>query len=332
MNEVLVNIVRELAGPDAVLYARPTSRRLRDVPNPCSLPPVAVHWLVDGMIPAGGITLLTGRSGIGKSFIALDLARAALKGENWLGRRVSKAPMAILLDKENPLAVAQSRLERFGMENAAGLKWVGGWLDWHVEIGGDELMETAREGALIVVDSLAAHYDGDSENDSVQVRGWFQRLRRLASAGGAVLVIHHSGKSETGKNYRGSSDVLAAVDAAYLLEADGEGDQMQSLRLSCFKQRSCEQLRPIHLRLGGSCFEVTADPSHALQRDRLDRLANAIARNPAGMTAREVDGLTGELKVSRNEVRELLRRLEADGRLLKRDGRWVVAGAVVIEV
>ncbi len=218
------------------------------------------------------------------------------------------------------------------MERAEGLRWVGTWLDWHIEISGEELIEAARAGALIVVDSLSAHYDGDSENDSVQVRAWFQRLRRLASAGAAVVVVHHSGKGDAGRNYRGSSDVLAAVDAAYLLEADGEGEPMQSLKFSCFKLRAAEEPKPIHLKLGGSCFEVTSDPSNDRQRDRLDRLVDAIGRHSSGMTAREVDGLAGELKLSRGDIREALKRLESDGRVVKRDGRIVSAGAVRIEV
>ena len=240
--------------------------------------------------------------------------------------------MAVLLDRENPLSLAQSRLERFSMERAEGLRWVGKWLDWHIEIGGDELMEAARGGAYIVVDSLSANYDGDSENDSVQVRTWFSRLRRLASAGATVVVIHHSGKGDAGKNYRGSSDVLAAIDAAYLLEADGEGEPMQKLKLSCFKLRAVEEPRAIHLKLGESCFEVTADRIADRQRDRFDRLADAIGRHSSGMTAREVDTLIGELKVSRAEIRDALRRLESDGRVVKRDGRFVSAGPVVVEV
>jgi hypothetical protein len=332
LSEALAGIVRELAGPEVIPGAALPVRRLRDVPHPSSLPPVAVHWLADAMIPAGGITLLTGRGGIGKSFVALDLARAALAGDSWLCRKVSRVPVAVLLDRENPLAVAQGRLERFNMERAEGLRWVGTWLDWSIDLGGDELMEAARAGALIVVDSLSAHYTGDSENDSVQVRAWFQRLRRLASAGAAVVVIHHSGKGDAGRNYRGSSDVLAAVDAAYLLEADGEGEPMQSLKFSCFKLRAAEEPKPIHLRLGETKFEVTADPSADRQRDRLDSLAGAIGRHPSGMTAREVDSLAGELKVSRGEIREGLKRLEADGRVVKQAGRLVAAGPVRVEV
>lgn len=332
MSSALAGVVRELVGPEAVPTAARTVRRLVDVPHPCSLPPVAVHWLVDGMIPAGGITMLTGRGGIGKSFVALDLARAALAGDSWLCRKVTRVPMVVLLDRENPLAVAQSRLERFSMERAEGLRWVGTWLDWHIDIGGEELMEAARAGALIAVDSLSAHYDGDSENDSVQIRAWFQRLRRLASAGAAVVVVHHSGKGDAGKNYRGSSDVLASVDAAYLLEADGEGEPMQSLKLSCFKLRAAEEPKTIHLKLGGSYFEVTADPSADRQRGRLQGLADAIGRQLAGLTAREVDAMAGGLGMSRQEIRENLRQLEAGGRVVKRDGRLLLAGPVTIEV
>ena len=332
MSEALAGIVRELVGPEAVPASARAVRRLKDVPHPSSMPPVACHWLVDGMIPSGGITLLTGRGGIGKSFVVLDLIRAVIGGESWLGRRVSKVPEVVLLDRENPLSVAQTRLQRFDMERVEGLRWIGTWLDWGVDIGGEELMASAKSGALIVVDSLSAWYTGDSENDSVQVRGWFGKLRRLASAGASIVVIHHSGKGDAGKNYRGSSDVLASVDAGYLLESDGEGEAMQNLKLSCFKLRAAEEPRPVHLKLGESCFEVTADPSADRQRDRLQGLADAIGRHPAGMTAREVDSTAGALNLSRQDLREHIKQLEAGGRVVRRDGRLFLAGPVTVEI
>lgn len=60
--------------------------------------------------------------------------------------------------------------------------------------------------------------------------------------------------------------------------------------------KATEEPRPIHLKLGGSCFEFTADRSADRQRDRLDRLAYAIGRHSSGMTQREAEALAGELK------------------------------------
>ena len=63
-------------------------------------------------------------------------------------------------------------------------------------------------------------------------------FRALANLGATVLVLHHSGKAETAKIYRGSSDIKAAVDTAYLLESiDKETNRLGRLSLKCFKGR-----------------------------------------------------------------------------------------------
>ena len=141
-------------------------------------------------------------------------------------------------------------------------------------------------------------------------------------------------ESEGGKNYRGSSDIQAAVDAAFLLESDGgEGTEpMQSLKLSCFKMRAAGEPRPIHLKLGESCFEVTADPSADRERERLEKLADAIGQSTAGLSARDVDGLAKTLAMSRAEVRASLKRLEDDRRVTNEKGRYRLGGSVRIDL
>jgi len=44
-----------------------------------------------------------------------------------------------------------------------------------------------------------------------------KHLRRLAEVGATILILHHRSKTE-GSKYRGSTDILAAVDVAYALE------------------------------------------------------------------------------------------------------------------
>jgi hypothetical protein len=61
-------------------------------------------------------------------------------------------------------------------------------------------------------------------------------LRTLANLGATVLVLHHTGKADSAKLYRGSSDIKAAVDTAYVLESEEPG-QLAKLRLTCFKGR-----------------------------------------------------------------------------------------------
>jgi hypothetical protein len=63
-------------------------------------------------------------------------------------------------------------------------------------------------------------------------------FRALANFGATIVVLHHSGKAETAKIYRGSSDIKAAVDTAYQLESiDKESTRLGRLSLKCFKGR-----------------------------------------------------------------------------------------------
>src|ERR1035438_5420655 len=65
-----------------------------------------------------------------------------------------------------------------------------------------------------------------------------RQFRTLANLGASVIVLHNTGKGETSKLYRGSSDIKAAVDTAYLLRRPDEGaQQLGKLSMTCFKGR-----------------------------------------------------------------------------------------------
>lgn len=81
---------------------------------------------------------------------------------------------------------------------------------------------------LIVIDSFISLHKGD-ENDAVMVRQHMQLYRGLVAMGCGVIVIHHIGKGETSRNYRGSSDLPAAVDVAFKLEKIGDGALLKDL-------------------------------------------------------------------------------------------------------
>jgi hypothetical protein len=60
----------------------------------------------------------------------------------------------------------------------------------------------------------------------------------LANLGATVVALHNTGKAETSKLYRGSSDIKAAVDTAYLLRRADDGSQkLGKLSMTCFKGR-----------------------------------------------------------------------------------------------
>ena len=51
--------------------------------------PRRTEWIIDGVIPAGGLTVLYGPPGSFKSFLALDMALAAATERDWHSRTIA---------------------------------------------------------------------------------------------------------------------------------------------------------------------------------------------------------------------------------------------------
>jgi hypothetical protein len=145
----------------------------------------------------------------------------------------------LYLDGENPLFVVKQRLNDLSIASTRDLAVWGGWND-SPPPGPDSsvVVDFAKQGdCLIVYDSLVEFHSG-SEQSATETRVFMRRLRRLANLGAAVLLLHNTGKSESSKVYRGSSDIKAAVDMAYLLErTSGDDGKLGELTLKCFKGR-----------------------------------------------------------------------------------------------
>ena len=118
----------------------------------------------------------------------------------------------LYLDSENPASSIRERLDLLGIERTPDLVYWGGWHD-PAPHGPDSpsVIQFARDTrGLIVCDSVIAFLQGD-EQSATEVRRFMQGFRQLASIGASIICIHHSGKGENAKAYRGSSVRAAAM-------------------------------------------------------------------------------------------------------------------------
>jgi hypothetical protein len=188
----------------------------------CQIPSVfglesQLDWCVDGMIARGSVTLVSAESGTGKTWLGYYLAGCIARGVPVLGRSV-RGCNVLYLDGENPLYVVKQRLFDLGIADTPNLKVWGGW-NISPPVGPEHplVVEFARQHkGVIIYDSLIEFHPG-SEQSSTETRAFMRFFRTLANLGATVIVLHHTGKAETAKQYRGSSDIKAAVDTAYLL-------------------------------------------------------------------------------------------------------------------
>ena len=80
--EVFKTQLAGIKGRDAKPYRKVTLAELEDLPQP--------EPLIEGVLDAGMVTMLSGPFSTGKSFIALDWALSIASGETWMGHEVKQ--------------------------------------------------------------------------------------------------------------------------------------------------------------------------------------------------------------------------------------------------
>jgi AAA domain len=155
----------------------------------------------------------------------------------------------LYIDGENPVGVVKDRLLNLGIPPTPDLSIWGGWVSEPTP-GPDDLrivMFAKETQGLIIWDPLVAFQTGD-ENSASETRKFMGGFRKLANLGSTIVLLHHPGKGPTAQNYRGSSDIKAAVDTAYKLAkvrpqgltGQAKHDRLDGLKLTNFKSRVAE--------------------------------------------------------------------------------------------
>ena len=57
---------------------------------------------------------------------------------------------------------------------------------------------------LLIYDSQLIEFNPGSEQSSTETRAFMRHFRALANLGATIVILHHTGKAETSKPYRGS--------------------------------------------------------------------------------------------------------------------------------
>jgi hypothetical protein len=169
--------------------------------------------LVRGVVYPRGVSILAGPGGIGKSWLALEMARGVAQERFWLGLPCELANVAYL-SLEMTAAQVRRRIRMLGGLESKRLFIVGS-----DQTGGSfEIADPAKCSALrfwitqrdidlLIVDPLRNAHSAD-ENDSTEIARVLAAFSRL---GCAVLLLHHVAKG-SGES-RGSSAIRDRADA-----------------------------------------------------------------------------------------------------------------------
>ena len=251
------------------------------------LPPPS--WLIDGLLPASGLSVLYGASGAGKSFLALDWSLCVATGLPWHGHRTEPRWVVYVAAEGRAGLGARYRAwsEARGRPDARRVRFLAEAVNLRdgaqVERVRRTLASLPERPGLLVVDTMARTMVGGDENAARDVGEFVAAVDALRAADSA-LIVHHTGKN--GAEERGSSALRAAADLMAKVQRDGTSPRLD---LTCEKLKDAAGWPPVPLRLepsAGSCvlsLTVQAAAAHDDVRDRV--LAFVVERGPASKRA-----------------------------------------------
>lgn len=224
-----------------------------------------IDWIVDGIIPPHTAGILAGDSGVGKTWLMLDLAIAIASGTPWLGQFDVRQGTVLIVDEENAELLLRVRMLmllkgrgldaknvpiHFAIGNAVDLAPVKG------KRGEPIMSESTRrlgktinkiKPRLVMFDSLV-RVNSAKENDSTEMSKVFSVVKGLMDRTGiACIFAHHTrkGRSQSGQDIRGSGDIRAFAD--YTLIASKGKDK--TINVLHDKSRWSEPVNPFVVSL-----------------------------------------------------------------------------------
>lgn len=231
--------------PDPPTLADRIRDRLVSTEQLAHLPPP--QPLIDGWLYRDSLAMMFGPSGVGKSFVAIDLAMAVGSDVgSWHGNTITNGPVLYVI-AEGAAGVSK-RAEAWQQARgvSADVWWHPAAVNIYDAAWASALAEVVAElrPVLVVVDTLARSIIGADENSSRDMGVAIANLDMIRTAAQCcVLIVHHAGK-DTRKGARGASALKAAMDAE--LEVGGTENR---IIVRNTKQKDTAEAAPLHFKL-----------------------------------------------------------------------------------
>ncbi|QIO34652.1 AAA family ATPase [Bradyrhizobium sp. 1(2017)] len=307
---------------------------------------VPPDYVVDRIFQRRFCYSMTAKTGGGKTAAAMRLAAHVATGRPMGSIQVEKGTV-IYAAGENPTDVQARWLgvtQEMGIDpEAVDVHFINGVVKISENVTNIEA-EVAAKGLkpfLIVVDTVAAYFEGDDDNDNVQMGNYARLLRSMTKipGGPCVLALAHPTKRA------GDDDLIPKGGGAFLNEVDGnvalrrDGQVIAFEPLGKFRGPSFE---PVHFELvtmqhpklrdtkGRPIPTVVARPvsdigimerERATERDE-DALLRAIDQHPR-KSRRDIGKL---LRMSDSRVYRLAQKLEQQKLIRSERSGWTLTG------
>lgn len=230
----------------------------------------APQWLVEGLVPEGALAFMAGPSGVGKSFLALDMALSVAYGQDFLDLPTIQGP-TLYVAGEGARGL-RSRVaawhEHHGVPQEPGRFSV---MSTGAVLSDDELMDEMVRGVaergirFVILDTWSQLAGVENENDAAQAAMALRSAARLRDAvpGASVLIVHHLNGEKT--KLRGSTALYANADTVVSVSSEGDIGDGAAFSLTTKADAGGKQKDGAALSIEGLCL-VDAGPGKAVGR------------------------------------------------------------------
>jgi hypothetical protein len=269
--------------------------------------------LVHDVLYRDSITWLQGRSGEGKTFVALDLAGCVATGESWHGHPVTQGSVLYVV-AEGMIGVKQRvrAWEQAISKPMSDVRFLPVPVRANVAQQWRALRELSAElhPVLVVIDTQARVTVGLEENSAKDMGEFVDKLEALrADCRACILVVHHQGRS--GNHMRGSTAMEGAADTEIKVSK-----AENVITLECSKQKNAEPFTDFTLKLVPMGSSVVLMPERPDAKPKVGQAALRMARRWWELFGSEwcsASKLMGALEISKPRFYEHVQALDGAG-------------------
>ena len=283
--------------------------------------------LIKGVMGEGEFAVIYGRSGVSKTFLALEMAHSIASGRSFLGHEVKQGSVLFIAsegfrsvltrclalrqeygsDRGHPFGVYREPINLLDAERTVPM----------ITSLSEAISSEKEPLKLVVFDTYAASIVGGDENSAKDSGLATYCLNQIMSEHGcSILLVGHTGKS-SGTGIRGSYALTASADCLFEVQKTGGVDGAFEMQVT--KQRDRALGAPIQYRLETvlvaspgrmepveSCVVVSNSGLNSVSGGHSDYLVLDLLKEALGKSGEDVDGKenvpTG--RIARADLRE----------------------------
>ncbi len=232
-------------------------------------------YIIEPFLPAGGLALLHGKRGIGKSFLGTTIMEAVCKGEPLFGVFPTTKSRVLYVQLDMTDTVFQDRLcsagDHYRFEGWDILTGVANMMKANRKTDWVQKVHKSRPG-LVIIDTLRKAHQW-SENESDTPSKFLTKIRELFG-GITVILIHHDKKTSADggvpqdEMFRGSGAWLDDMDLGlHVIKRRSE------IWVEFSKVRTCAPIEPIPVVLDTVRMRIAPKDAGALSKASRARAA-----------------------------------------------------------